>query len=477
MDEDDIGHVFLDEGLNSLPSSELEAIEPSISYVIVHVQMWNFLLYLCLTMCLHDELVGLPTISNEDYKTVCGTAWQSKYSELHRSILSGKASPRYLVSVPVKEGLADLSLGYVSAFLWALITNRAYMVMHVDKLDNCDGSDVPCKCNQRSIEHAYHSPNIDIKAPQLNWSQYRCLMPPYQKKFLCNVTQRIQYRPTDQHSSRILTMNQVNQGFREEFLITNMTRFPRRQHDAEIYLLATNRGITYDIFDNPFHSAYLQSIGLRRETAFPCIFNYLFERNDDVCIGECKNVETQLLECGRNGTIRIGIQVRDVSAADAVEHFYCAESLLWYYQNKGVRVVLLLITASSKLQLKMRARYGEKLLLPNGVPSPIVGVSLEDETKRDSENVTKEECDRKLQNSRQGMLDAARDTYLLSMTDMQILSRRSGFGVMGGMSRPRKDPIMFRVAMFDTKDPDLRMCNTTLGGDSLAIFAHSWSGL
>ena len=63
-------------------------------------------------------------------------------------------------------------------------------------------------------------------------------------------------------------------------------------------------------------------MGLERETAFPCIFNYLFKLKDDVCSGDSKKVESQLIEAGKSGVIRIGIQVRNTEADDAPEHFF-----------------------------------------------------------------------------------------------------------------------------------------------------------
>lgn len=427
-----------------------------------------------LSVCVLTDSIS---IGNEDYETVCGNIWQPKYTETHKAILNGDLPQRYFVSVPVKAGLADVILGYISGFLWAMLTNRAFVILHVDSMDNCEHEDKPepCRCNQRSIEQAYASPNIDWKAPKMDRSQYRCMMPPYHKSFPCDENHMIRFREEDKNESKISHLLQVNGGYREEFTMVDMTRFPQNEYDANVIMFASNRGITHNIFDNPFHAKTLLEWGLRRETAFPCIFNYLFRINDNVCSGDCKTIENKLLESGNSGVVRIGIQVRDMNSGTAPEHFFCAESLMAYYESQGKQVILLLVTASRSLQVAMKDQYGDKLLLPDGKPSDVV--SVHDRPDDRSDEITQEECDKKTQSDEQAMRDSARDAYLLSLTDMQIISRSSGFGVLGGMSRPRSDPAMFRMALIGGPDQNLRTCNETLNGDPLAVFANSWSGL
>lgn len=75
-------------------------------------------------------------------------------------------------------GLADVILGYVSGFLWALLTGRTFLILH---LPNLDGA-----CNSRSVEYAYHHRFTDWSARQLDFQDhalpvqsYECLLPPY----------------------------------------------------------------------------------------------------------------------------------------------------------------------------------------------------------------------------------------------------------------------------------------------------------
>lgn len=84
-----------------------------------------------------------------DYSKVCGNKWQQKYMDLHNGIISGNIQGKYIVSLPVHAGLADVMLGYVSSFLWALLTNSAFLIARIDSFyDN----------TTRIVEFGYHSP-------------------------------------------------------------------------------------------------------------------------------------------------------------------------------------------------------------------------------------------------------------------------------------------------------------------------------
>jgi hypothetical protein len=46
--------------------------------------------------------------------------------------------------------------------------------------------------------------------------------------------------------------------------------------------MKTNRGVTGKLFDNPYHSKQLYSMGLRPETIFGCALNFLFRPKNEV---------------------------------------------------------------------------------------------------------------------------------------------------------------------------------------------------
>jgi hypothetical protein len=120
-----------------------------------------------------------------------------------------------------------------------------------------------------------------------------------------------------------------------------------------------------------------------------------------------------------------------------------------------------LVTVSKELQINAQSRY-EGLLFPAGEP-----------------NVPEFMCDRHGRWSREetialdrlAMVDAARDFYIMSLTDIQILSPDSGFGVVGSMVGLRTKHVMYQMGS------GLRNCSAAPEGDSLSLFAHKWSGL
>ena len=74
------------------------------------------------------------------------------------------------------------------------------------------------------------------------------------------------------------------------------------------------------------------------------------------------------------------------------------------------------------------------------------------------------------------MLDAARDFFLMSMTDVKVVSDASGFGLVSSILRPQRK---YTILGVDVAGRAERNCSAALdhGGDPLSKFAHWWSGL
>ena len=59
---------------------------------------------------------------------ICGTQWQLDYAKLHEDALQGKTTQnKYIINVPVRSGSADVLLGFMSMFLWSLLTDRVFI--------------------------------------------------------------------------------------------------------------------------------------------------------------------------------------------------------------------------------------------------------------------------------------------------------------------------------------------------------------
>jgi len=59
--------------------------------------------------------------------------------------------------------------------------------------------------------------------------------------------------------------------------------FVMEKSDHQLFLIASNRGYTYSIFDNKGYGEILTNIGLTRQNVYPCLFNYLYEIRQGVC--------------------------------------------------------------------------------------------------------------------------------------------------------------------------------------------------
>ena len=437
-------------------------------------------------------------VSREDYHRICRGDWQKKLIEKQKRILSGNLDDgKYIITIPVLAGLADMIHGYIAGFVWSMFTDRAFIIHHIEDLDQ--------NCQQRSIEFGYEPHLIDwsVQVPITN-SVYKCMLPPYGGNSCpSDVT-------VDGKNNRLF--QQINGGLHEMFYYQNISTFPSTTvaETTKNFIFASNRGITYHIFNNTFNGPELYSYGLTPETLFPCIFHLLFKPKPDVCNSACQITENKLRQIGSNSSnVLIGVHVRDETSSEAIEHFFCADRLIQHYKsiNKVTRtlvhhlrftnllththplthslthspthllipthnqeVYILLVTASYPLQQNMMAKYGAHLLLPEGEPKkPEVVHSRQDGKSND------ETCELSKNKDRRAMLDSARDMHLLSLAETQIVSRDSGFGIVGAMMRPKKNPIVYKMAV--TNPPTLRMCDAFLGGDKLDVFADTWSGL
>lgn len=390
---------------------------------------------------------------SKEYLELCGANWQNEYAALHRAIMNGEKEQKYVVAFPIKAGLADMIHGYISAFLWALLSDRAFLILRVPQLDDN---------TQRTIDFAYKSPYINWASPYISREVFACLLPPY------DGSNRVQCQeqniPFNGHQRSITHVGGVNGGFTTDYDKAS-TDLKTLRGDKDILMTISNRGATYRIFDHPEYGPLLTSrFNMTRQTAFPCLFHFLFQPYLEVCQGSCRDVYKQLRHAGKSGqVVRIAIHVRNPQWG-AGEHFHCADSLVNHYQAQGKEVLVVLVATSASLQRQAKDKYGDKLLLPAGEPVEASAVhdrpqhlSLEEEQAFD----------------RQATMESARDYLIMSQADIHILSPRSGFGVVGAMSRLSYKHIMYHLELTG----QMRDCAATPEGDDLSIFAKEWSEL
>ncbi|CAJ0893276.1 1148_t:CDS:2, partial [Entrophospora sp. SA101] len=246
----------------------------------------------------------------------CGS-WQKTYIKLHEDILNGVESQRYVSYVCDSKvncgGLTERILGMTSTFLFALLTDRAFLA----------DWQVPFP-----LDTIFNSPNID-------WS-YDSLDPDDSIKNL--------------QTSELNIIDYDPENLDYHFLSTNWTtRYP----DSFIKLY-TNQGlIIQKTFNSKYYSTKLKEIGLRPHTAFSCVLDYLFRP-----VAPALSFITEYSALFALPSIfSVGIHIRtgntfeqDHLLQDYSHFFRCAEQLRETYAAPDQKGIYYLVTDSNKLR-------------------------------------------------------------------------------------------------------------------------------
>jgi hypothetical protein len=151
-------------------------------------------------------------------------------------------------------------------------------------------------------------PPYNWSSPAIDRADYACMLPPYSSSSV-PPCQNKQMNFSSFGEKNLVYLPGINGGFTENYAKWNLTK---EYDEADILLLSSNRGATYRIFDNPYHSDLLQTkYGLSRQTLFPCVFDLIFKLNAEVCVGGCQDTVSRLISAGREPKqIRIAMHVR-----------------------------------------------------------------------------------------------------------------------------------------------------------------------
>ncbi|CAI2163033.1 6013_t:CDS:2 [Funneliformis geosporum] len=250
--------------------------------------------------------------TDESLDSSCGT-WQKDYAKLNEDILAGKEDQRYVAYICEASsncgGLADRILGMTSTFLFALLTNRAYLADWQTPLP---------------LDKIFDSPNID-------WS-FDSLSPESVIKDLKTI--------------EISVIDFDTQHLDNHFLLSNWTT----KYPDPFIKFYTNRGMIIRTFDSKYYAQPLKDIGLRPHTAFGCIFDYLFRPTPPAMSFITKY--TSLFSI--HNIYSVGIQIRareDTNALQDYEYFFrCADQLTRTYAAPDQKVIYFLITDSVALR-------------------------------------------------------------------------------------------------------------------------------
>eukprot|EP00271_Cylindrocystis_brebissonii_P020485 TRINITY_DN6801_c0_g1_i1.p1 TRINITY_DN6801_c0_g1~~TRINITY_DN6801_c0_g1_i1.p1 ORF type:complete len:594 (+),score=81.31 TRINITY_DN6801_c0_g1_i1:442-2223(+) len=342
----------------------------------------------------------------------CGT-WQAEYIQLHRDILSGRSAPRYAVSVPPQSGLCDRLVGVMATFLYALVTRRAFQITNL---------------NMGPFEYGWDAPNI-------NWTR-----PPDPLEVVRPVDEKQHNEDTcvtcpPVIAPELLENKKYGYGYfindfdlaQEVFRDTDLEGWPDGG-EAETVFIASNRGVIPKIFSNDFHTGQLKEWGLESESAFGCIFDFLFRPNDDVV--RLMHEPLRRLREDRKA-ITIGLQVRvgdkvfgqDTGAMqDAVDYVKCALQIEQTRQaSESDPVKWFFMSDSVALKSAIKKEYGDKVVM--------LETGLIQHIRRCTAGETLACYSTKAQ--RRVLETAAADLTLFAHTRFQVITHGSSFGRVG----------------------------------------------
>lgn len=351
-----------------------------------------------------QQLSGEPDPSE---CSLCGH-WQENYARLHADIRAGRRPPRYLVAVGVHSGLADNLVGMMSEFYFALLSHRAFLLTSWGPHPHMDWA---------------------FDAPRINWTTAA-----YGEDDPLILPLRREMPVPRYDSARINTSMYYPMYVQQDhwWLGRNLTAEPAGAAHVPYILMASNRGKTYRLFENPHHAPALRAMGLRPEHAFYCAFHFLFAPSAPT---RELMAATQAALTGDPSALKIGIQIRfndTVLTKDmpgpALLHqklhmFACAQEIENDRRTPGQKVIWYLISDSVALRRAAREKYGDKVLTDDRMRPAHLDCEINGQ-KCDAESV------------KYVLRSAVAEMLLFSLTDYQVITFGSGFGRAGAFLSP-----------------------------------------
>mmetsp|Transcript_7862 Transcript_7862/g.16860 ORF Transcript_7862/g.16860 Transcript_7862/m.16860 type:complete len:466 (+) Transcript_7862:146-1543(+) len=324
---------------------------------------------------------------NKHYPTnrlECGN-WVESYANLHKAITTGKAPQRYAIMRSRNEfqnGLADRLASSLSVLFYAILTNRAFQY-------DWEG-DSP-------LESGLKSDFIDFK--YTGWDEG-------------NTTMVLDYVADHRTAEEYFAM----------FWTDDPTKIGVDKHSVIWY---TDHSGVYGAFDNPLLTERLAELGFQQETAFACLFDFLYRPTTDVL----DMFQEQLAVLLDPDALKIGVQIRVgdwqlISSHRYLVHpqhypalfdhyFTCAREIEHEVARQGQKVVWYVLSDMADLRPAIAAKYGPKVLVNTDV-------QIEHIVKSPS-------------HSDRGFKQAVGELWTFSLTAHHVITKKSGFGKVGAM--------------------------------------------
>eukprot|EP00798_Chlamydomonas_sp_ICE-L_P020594 gene20594-27392_t len=299
--------------------------------------------------------------------------WVEDYALLHHKITTGKAKQRYAFmrsKNAFENGLADRISSSLSILLYAILTDRAF---------------------QYDWEGDW--PLWDfLRSDHIDW----------------------QYNGADLGNDTLLMDYVMDKGIPEYhsfFWEQDPTKIGEGKHSVVWH---SDHGIIWKAFENPLLRPKLDALGMHQETAFACLFDFLYRPTPDIL---------QLLEDELSPLLDPNVLKKNPGLFR--HYFECAKQIEDELAFPGQKVVWFTLTDMTELRPRLEAMYPSRVLVAS--------------------DATIEHMVKSTEKSLMGFKYAVGELWAFSLTDYHVITRKSGFGKVGAMVRANGDQHVFSI--------------------------------
>jgi hypothetical protein len=188
--------------------------------------------------------------------------WSTWYQKHYLKGTFNQESHTYVVSYGFNSGTADRLSGMITIFFYALLTNRTFFIYE----ENINPK----------LEYAYDFPNVDIVIRDLESGVVSTMNTLINQR---NMTS-LMYETEMNRYYLINQVNYINESSHEGFYVFRDILGEQTNAFSPV-IVASNRGLTLRMFENPFIQKKIKSFNLNPATAFRSFFDFLFKPNSD----------------------------------------------------------------------------------------------------------------------------------------------------------------------------------------------------